>query len=89
MVPGLMLFFGITPIQAVGTSLLAMIAISGVGGLLKLTQGFVVLPVGILLGMGTIIGAQLGVRIASRINPLFFKGLFVLLFLYLAVIHLI
>ncbi|HPF44566.1 MAG TPA: sulfite exporter TauE/SafE family protein [Syntrophomonadaceae bacterium] len=89
MVPGLMLFFGITPIQAVGTSLFAMIAISGVGGLIKLSQGFVVLRAGILLGVGTIMGAQLGVMISNRIKPLVFKALFTLLFFYLAVTYLV
>ncbi|HNX28394.1 MAG TPA: sulfite exporter TauE/SafE family protein [Syntrophomonadaceae bacterium] len=89
MVPGLLLLIGSTPIQAVGTSLFAMIAISGIGGLIKLNQGFVVLPVGILLGAGTIIGAQIGVRISNRIRPVIFKGLFTLLFLCLAVTYLI
>ncbi len=88
MVPGLLLFFGLTPIQAVGTSLFAMIAISGIGGLIKLGQGFVQLPVGILLGLGTIVGAQLGVKISNLIKPMVLKGIFILLFLYLAVIYL-
>ncbi|NLF44665.1 MAG: sulfite exporter TauE/SafE family protein [Syntrophomonadaceae bacterium] len=88
MVPGLLLFFGMTPLQAVGTSLFAMITISGIGGLIKLGQGFVELPVGIMLGLGTIIGAQLGVKISDHIKPLMLKGAFVLLFLYLAVTYL-
>jgi uncharacterized membrane protein YfcA len=89
MVPGLLMFFSLTPIQAVGTSLFAMMPISGIGGLIKLLQGFVVLPVGISLGIGTIIGAQLGVYVSGLIKPLAFKGLFTLLFLYLATSYLI
>lgn len=89
MVPGLLMLFAITPIQAVGTSLFAMMPISGIGGLIKLFQGFVNLPVGIFLGVGTIIGAQIGVYISGRIKPLAFKGLFTFLFLYLAFSYLI
>ena len=89
MVPGLLMLFAITPIQAVGTSLFAMMPISGIGGLIKLFQGFVNLPVGIFLGVGTIIGAQIGVYISGRIKPLGFKGLFTFLFLYLAFSYLI
>ena len=89
MVPGLLMLFAISPIQAVGTSLFAMMPISGIGGLIKLFQGFVNLPVGIFLGVGTIIGAQIGVYISGRIKPLGFKGLFTFLFLYLAFSYLI
>lgn len=89
MVPGLLMLFAISPIQAVGTSLFAMMPISGIGGLIKLFQGFVNLPVGIFLGVGTIIGAQIGVYISGRIKPLAFKGLFAFLFLYLAFSYLI
>lgn len=89
MVPGLLLLFAISPVQAVGTSLFAMIPISGIGGLIKLFQGFVNLPVGIFLGVGTIIGAQMGVQISGLIKPLVFKGLFALLFFCLAVSYLI
>ena len=89
MVPGLLMLFAISPIQAVGTSLFAMMPISGIGGLIKLFQGFVNLPVGIFLGVGTIIGAQIGVYISGRIKPLAFKGLFTFLFLYLAFSYLI
>jgi uncharacterized membrane protein YfcA len=89
MVPGLLMLFSLTPIQAVGTSLFAMMPISFIGGLIKLLQGFVVLPVGISLGIGTIIGAQLGVYVSNFVKPLAFKGMFTFLFLYLAFSYLI
>lgn len=83
MVPGIMWIMSVTPYQAVGSTLLAMFPIALLGGSIKLQQGFVNLPVGLLLGMGTIVGAQLGVKISPRVKPLLFKSVFALLFLYL------
>lgn len=83
MVPGIMWIMSVSPYQAVGSTLLAMFPIALLGGLIKLQQGFVNLPVSLLLGMGTIVGAQLGVKISSRVKPLLFKTIFALLFLYL------
>jgi len=54
------------------------------GAMIKTGQNFVNLPCGLLLGLGAIAGAQLGVVISRNINPLIFKLIFTLLFLYLA-----
>lgn len=83
-VPALIWFFAAEPYEAVGTALLAMLPYVATGGLIKLQQGFVDLQLGLLLGLGTIIGAQLGVVGSKRINPLTFKILFTLIFIYLA-----
>lgn len=84
LVPALIWYFAAEPYEAVGTTLLAMLPYIAVGAMIKTGQNFVNLPCGLLLGLGAIIGAQLGVVISRNINPLFFKLIFTLLFLYLA-----
>lgn len=84
LVPVLIWYFGALPYTAVGTTLLAMLPYITVGGLIKLQQGFVNLPVALLLGGGAIIGAQLGVMISRRVQPLLFKLIFTLIFFYLS-----
>lgn len=82
-VPAMLWLFGATPIVAVGNSLLAMLPITLVGALIKLGQGFVNVNAGLIIGVGSIVGAQIGVRISSLIKPLLFKAIFTLIFLYL------
>ena len=71
---------GISPLISVGTSFAAMLPLSLCGGLLKLAQGFVQLKAGILLGIGTACGAQLGVFLLRFLSPITLKMIFVVLF---------
>ncbi|MGR6836881.1 sulfite exporter TauE/SafE family protein [Syntrophomonas erecta] len=84
MVPAMIWLFAAAPYQAVGTTLLAMFPISAVGAFIKLFQGYVDLQVALLMGVGTIIGAQLGVLVTRYISRLVFKFIFALLFTYLS-----
>jgi uncharacterized membrane protein YfcA len=84
LVPVLIWYFAAKPYEAVGTTLLAMLPYVAAGAMIKTGQNFVNLPCGLLLGLGAIAGAQLGVVISRNINPLIFKLTFTLLFLYLA-----
>jgi uncharacterized membrane protein YfcA len=86
--PGFMLLGRMSPQVAVGTTMVAMLPIALSGGLIKLYQGYVNLPAGIMLGVGTIVGAQLGVWISSHISPAWFKVIFTILFASLAVDYL-
>ncbi|MFA7077869.1 MAG: hypothetical protein WC147_05565 [Syntrophomonas sp.] len=54
------------------------------GAVIKTHQNFVNLPSGLLLGLGAIAGAQLGVVLSRNINQLIFKLIFTLIFLYLS-----
>ena len=85
MMPVLTFFFGLPLLQAVGTTFLAMLAITVSGGLIKMFHGFVVLESGLVLGLGAALGAQLGVFFSRFITPLMLKSLFSLLFLFIGV----
>lgn len=85
LVPGLIYLFGAPVYITMGTSLATMIPLAAVGGGIKLAQGFVDLPSGLLLAAGTIIGAQIGAAIIKRIKPATLKLIFGLYFLYVAV----
>lgn len=89
LVPALIWLYGAKPYQAVGTALLAMFPITGVGALTKLIQGFVVLPVALLMGIGTILGSSLGVRLTHYISARYLKIIFTLLFVQLTVNYLL
>jgi uncharacterized membrane protein YfcA len=82
--PGFMLIGRLSPQAAVGTTMLAMLPISLSGGLIKLYQGYVDLPAGIMLGLGTALGAQAGVWISTRMSPALLKAVFTILFAILA-----
>lgn len=82
--PGIMFICAVSPQVAVGSSMLAMLPISLSGGLIKLWQGYVNLPAGIILGLGTALGAQAGVYFSRRINSTLLKLVFSLLFISLA-----
>ncbi len=84
LVPVLIWYFAAEPYEAVGTTLLAMLPYVAAGAAIKTGQNFVNLPCGLLLGLGAIAGAQLGVVISRNIKPLIFKLIFTLIFLYLA-----
>ncbi|MGQ9490252.1 MAG: sulfite exporter TauE/SafE family protein [Anaerolineae bacterium] len=85
LVPGLIYLFGAPVYITMGTSLATMIPLSVVGGVIKLAQGFVHLPTGLLLALGTIAGAQVGAAIIKRFKPATLKLIFGLYFLYVAV----
>ncbi len=87
--PGFMLIGGLSPQVAVGTTMLAMLPISLSGGLIKLYQGYVNLPAGIVLGLGTALGAQAGVWVSTRMSPTLLKAVFTILFTLLAADYLI
>ncbi|NLJ72312.1 MAG: sulfite exporter TauE/SafE family protein [Syntrophomonadaceae bacterium] len=87
-VPAMLWLFGIPPMIAVGNTLLAMVPITMVGALIKLGQGFVNLNAGLVIGLGSIFGAQIGVKISSLVNPVLFKAVFTLIFAYLALSYL-
>jgi len=85
LVPGLIYLFGAPVYITMGTSLATMIPLAVVGGGIKLAQGFVHLPTGLLLALGTIVGAQVGAAIIKRFKPATLKLIFGLYFLYVAV----
>jgi len=85
LVPGLIYLFGAAVYITMGTSLAAMIPLAVVGGGIKLIQGFVVVGAGLLLALGTIVGAQVGSAIIKRFKPATLKLIFGLYFLYVAV----
>ena len=84
LVPVLIWCFPAKPYEAVGTTLLAMLPYIAAGAVIKTHQNFVNLPSGLLLGLGAIAGAQLGVVLSRNINQLIFKLIFTLIFLYLS-----
>jgi uncharacterized membrane protein YfcA len=84
LVPGMMWLFAIPPVQAVGTSLLAMLPITLVGGLIKLFHGYVYLIPGIIMGIGTAVGAQVGSRLVDKINAGILKIIFAVIFFAVA-----
>lgn len=84
LVPGLIYLFGAPVYLTMGTSLATMIPLTLVGGAIKLAQGFVDLPTGLLLAAGTIVGAQVGAALIKRFRPATLKLLFGLYFLYVA-----
>lgn len=87
--PGIMYICGVAPHVAVGTTMLAMLPMALSGGLIKLFQGYVNLPAGIILGIGTALGAQLGVKLSARISAIVMKGIFVIVFLIMALNYLL
>jgi len=85
LVPGLIYLFGAPVYITMGTSLAIMVPLAIVGGLIKLVQGFVFVSAGLLLGIGTIIGAQIGAATIKKFKPFHLKLIFGIYFLYVAV----
>ncbi len=88
-VPAMIWLYGAAPYLAVGTTLLSIFPITAVGAFAKLSQGFVELPIALLMGLGTLIGVQLGVPITRFVKPVIFKGMFTLLFIVLTCSYLL
>ncbi len=68
-----------------GTSLATMVPLAIVGGVIKLTQGFVVLGAALFMAGGTIIGAQIRAATIKRFKPATLKLIFGIYFLYVAI----
>jgi uncharacterized protein len=85
LVPGLIYLFGAPVYITMGSSLATMIPLAVVGGGIKLLQGFVDVGAGLLLALGTIIGAQVGAATIKRFKPATLKLIFGLYFLYVSV----
>lgn len=84
LVPGLIYLFNAPVYVTMGTSLAAMIPLATIGGLIKVAQGYVALGAGLLLGAGTVVGAQIGAAIIKRFKPNILKLIFGVYFLYVA-----
>ena len=84
LVPGLIYLFGAPVYVTMGTSLAAMIPLAIVGGGIKLAQGYVALGAGLLLAVGTIIGAQIGAAVIKLFKPTTLKLIFGIYFLYVS-----
>jgi len=84
MVP-LLLFLGYSAQKAVGTSFLAILIISISALVAHNKLANVDYQTGILLGMGGIIGAQIGARLVEHISTANFKKIFALILIGLAV----
>ncbi|MDD2620472.1 MAG: sulfite exporter TauE/SafE family protein [Syntrophomonadaceae bacterium] len=89
LVPGLTYLFGFPVQLAVGTALAAVIPVTIVGGGIKLFQSFVLLPAALSLGLGTIIGAQLGALSINYFKASTLKLIFGLYFMYVALRYII
>ncbi|HPR94645.1 MAG TPA: sulfite exporter TauE/SafE family protein [Syntrophomonadaceae bacterium] len=85
LVPGLIYLFGAPVYITMGTSLATMIPMAIVGGLIKLSQGFVVLGAALVLASGTIVGAQIGAATIKKFKPSTLKLIFGIYFLYVAI----
>lgn len=85
LVPGLIYLFGAPVYVTMGTSLATMIPLALVGGVLKLTGGYVDLAAGLLLAAGTVVGAQIGAAVIKKFKPTTLKLIFGLYFLYVSV----
>ncbi len=69
---------------AVGTSLASFISMAVVSGAFKLYQGVVDIIAAIFLGIGTIIGAQIGARLTKIVPSWAIKAIFGFVFLYVS-----
>lgn len=88
MVPAMMWMLGLQPKKAAATTLLAMLPVAFTGGFIKLWHGFVDLKGALLLGTGTVLGAQIGVKVSRHVKTEVFKTCFAVIFIFLAVDYL-
>lgn len=84
LVPGLIYLFGAPVYITMGSSLAVMIPLAVIAGGIKFWQGFVALTTALLLGAGTIVGAQFGASIIKRFKPKTLKLIFGIYFLYVS-----
>jgi len=83
MIP-LLLFLGYSPQKAVGTSFLAILVISISALIAHNRLSNVDYRLGILLGIGGIIGAQIGSRLVEHVSTANFKKIFAVILVGLA-----
>jgi uncharacterized membrane protein YfcA len=84
LVPSFIYLLG-SPVKiAVGTSLASFISMAVVSGAFKLYQGVVDVVASICLGVGTIIGAQIGARLTKVVPAWAIKAIFGFVFLYVS-----
>lgn len=84
MVP-LLLFMGFTAQKAVGTSFLGILIIAASAVFAHNKLAHVDYKLGIMLGIGGIIGAQIGARLIEHVSTESFKKIFALVLLGMAV----
>jgi len=84
MIP-LLLYLGFTAQKAVGTSFLAIMVISLSALIAHNKLANVDYKMGILLGVGGIIGAQIGARLVEHVSTANFKKIFAVILVGLAV----
>ncbi|MCR8454361.1 MAG: sulfite exporter TauE/SafE family protein [Crenarchaeota archaeon] len=84
LVPGLIYLFGAPVYITMGTSLAIMAPMATLGGLIKLAQGFVFLGAALMLGIGAVVGAQIGSATIKKFKPFHLKLIFGIYFLYVA-----
>ncbi|MBA3037596.1 MAG: sulfite exporter TauE/SafE family protein [Desulfobacterium sp.] len=83
MIP-ILLFLGYSAQKAVGTSFLAILIISTSALIAHNKLSNVDYKIGILLGLGGIIGAQIGARLVEHVSTANFKKIFALILIGLA-----
>lgn len=84
LVPSFIYFFDAPVKLAIGTSMAAFVWIALVGAFFKFFQGVVNIPVAIVLGTGTLVGAIYGAKLVTKFKPNLLKALFGLLFFYVS-----
>lgn len=83
-VPALALLLGLAPIEAVGTSLLAVVPTAAVGAARQRRYGNLRLGEGLALGVLSLAGVLLGTELAHRVPERALSSVFALLMLYVA-----
>lgn len=83
MVP-MLLFLGLSAQKAVGTSFLAIVVISISALVAHQKLANVDYKIGLLLGIGGIIGAQVGARLVEHVSTAHFKKIFAVILVGLA-----
>ena len=81
----ILLFFGYTAQKAVGTSFLGILVISISALIAHNKLANVDYKIGILLGIGGIVGAQIGARLVEHISTATFRKVFALILVGLAI----
>ena len=84
LVPSFIYLLGSAVKIAVGTSLASFISMAVVSGAFKLYQGLVDVIAALCLGIGTIIGAQIGARLVKVVPSWAIKAMFGFVFLYVS-----
>lgn len=84
LVPSFIYIFGSAIKLAVGTSLASFLSMAVVSSGFKIHQGFVDLPAVLFLGIGALLGAQLGVRMVKLAPSWLIRFIFGFVFLYIA-----